>query len=427
MQFYEIYRTGIEPYHLQGDLIMANNKFNFTDNRLIRLKPNVDKKRYYFYDSKQDGLRLQITPTGTKSFQFQVWDKNRQKPVTITLGKYPSISIWQAREKASKEMVAVNCGEDVEESMRIIKNEAVFSDIFFQWLEVHAKPHKKSWKEDERQYLLYIKKPLGKKKLSWFVRDKIRKWHSGITKMQKQRGEGTISGTTANRALTLLNTVFNHMLPDSPNPCKGIKKFKEQSRDRFLQPDELKRFFEVLNTQKISDILRSYILLSLFTGARRSNVMAMKWSCIDLKQKLWIIPGPETKNLEPLPVPLVDQAIEILKNRKKTAESIFVFPGIGKTGHIVEPKKAWYNLINMAGLIDIRLHDLRRTLGSYQTIGGTSLTIVGKTLGHKSTQATQVYARLNLDPVRHSMEKAANLMTSTKDLPEKGILLQHKG
>jgi len=391
------------------------------------MSSNVNNKRCYLYDTKQDGLRLQITPTGTKSFQFQIWDKKRQKPVTLTLGKYPSISIKHAREKALNKMAAVNSGEDVEDSLRIMKNEAVFSDIFFQWLKVYAQPHKKSWKEDERQYLLYIKQPLDKKKISWFIRDKIRKWHSDITKMPKQRGSGTISGTTANRALTLLNTVFNHMLPDTPNPCKGIKKFKEQSRDRFLQPDELKRFFEVLNLSDTSDTLRSYILLSLFTGARRSNIMAMKWSCIDLKQKLWIIPSSETKNSEPLPVPLVDQAIKILKKKKQSADSIFVFPGIGKTGHLVEPKKAWGTLIKKAKLQDIRLHDLRRTLGSYQTIGGTSMTIVGKTLGHKSTQATQVYARLNLDPVRHSMEQAVNLMTATEDLPKKIRSLKNKG
>ncbi len=364
-------------------------------------------------------MRLQITPTGTKSFQFQIWDKKRQKPVTITLGKYPNLSILQAREKAVNEMAAVNSGEDIESSIRLLKNESVFSDIFLKWIEIHAKPHKKSWEDDQHRYSLYIKRPFGNKKLSWFTREKISKWHSDITKITKQRGGCNISGTTANRALTLLSTVFNHMLPDIPNPCKGIKKFNEQSRDRFLQPDELKKFFVVLNSPETPETLHDYVTLSLFTGARRANVMAMKWDCIDFKQKLWTIPGPETKNLEPLSVPLVEQAIKILENRKKSATSKFVFPGTGKTGHLVEPKKAWSSMLQKAELKNMRIHDLRRTLGSYQTIGGTSLTIVGKTLGHKSTQATQVYARLNLDPVRHSMEKAADLMTATENLPEK--------
>jgi hypothetical protein len=136
--------------------MMAKDKFNFTDNRLMQLEPNENNKRCYFYDSKQDGLRLQITTAGTKSFQFQIWDKKRQKPVTLSLGKYPKLSIEQARKKALAEMTAVNSGEDIEDSMRIMKNEAIFSEIFFQWLEVHAKPHKKSWEEDERQYLLSV-------------------------------------------------------------------------------------------------------------------------------------------------------------------------------------------------------------------------------------------------------------------------------
>ena len=82
---------------------------------------------------------------------------------------------------------------------------------------------------------------------------------------------------------------------------------------------------------------------------------------------------------------------------------------------------AWKTLLKNADLRDVRLHDLRRTLGSYQTIGGTSLTIVGKTLGHKSHDATQIYAKLNLDPVRDSMEKAVGLMLASKELPDKVV------
>ena len=78
-------------------------------------------------------------------------------------------------------------------------------------------------------------------------------------------------------------------------------------------------------------------------------------------------------------------------------------------------------MLKSAGLTDVRLHDLRRTLGSYQTMSGASQTVVGKTLGHKSQAATAVYARLNLDPVRASMEKAVDLMMASKDLPNKVI------
>ena len=152
--------------------------------------------------------------------------------------------------------------------------------------------------------------------------------------------------------------------------------------------------------------------------------MAMRWSDINVEQNIWRIPPDESKSSEAMNVPLIEPAIAILQKRKSKTNSIFVFPGDGGTGHLVEAKRAWKTLLKSAGLTNVRLHDLRRTLGSYQTIGGTSLTIVGKTLGHKSHEATQVYARLNLDPVRASMEKAVDLMMASKELPDKIVKMK---
>jgi integrase len=102
--------------------------------------------------------------------------------------------------------------------------------------------------------------------------------------------------------------------------------------------------------------------------------------------------------------------MEILERRRQMASSVFVFPSHGKTGHLAEPRKGWERVLKSAGLVNVRLHDLRRTMGSYQTIGGASTAIVGKTLGHKHPASTAVYARMTLDPVRDAMEKAVALM-----------------
>jgi integrase len=202
--------------------------------------------------------------------------------------------------------------------------------------------------------------------------------------------------------------------------------FKETSRDRFLQPSELKRFFDSLNQEDTSEILRDYILLSLFTGARRANVLSMLWTEIDLDQKVWRIPANKSKNGEAMTVPLVEEVIEIIQRRKTGAKSVFVFPGTGKSGHYMEPKRAWTTFLKRAGLNDIRIHDLRRTLGSYQTITGASSTIVGKTLGHKSPEATAVYARLNLDPIRNSMERAVEAIKIAGAQKDNILKLQNK-
>ena len=89
------------------------------------------------------------------------------------------------------------------------------------------------------------------------------------------------------------------------------------------------------------------------------------------------------------------------------------------TGSVFDPKKAWERVRERSGLTDVRMHDLRRTLGSWQALAGTSLQVIGKSLGHKSMKATEIYARLTTDPVRESVEKATqNMVEHWTEQPE---------
>ena len=155
--------------------------------------------------------------------------------------------------------------------------------------------------------------------------------------------------------------------------------------------------------------MQDFFLLALLTGARRGNVASMRWDDVDPTWKLWRIPGEVAKGGQPIVVPLVDAALAILTRRKATANgNPWVFPSYGKSGHIVEVKGAWKRILTAAGLSDVRPHDLRRTLGSWQAIGGASLPIIGRSLGHSQPATTQVYARLQLDPVRASVTAATD-------------------
>ena len=107
------------------------------------------------------------------------------------------------------------------------------------------------------------------------------------------------------------------------------------------------------------------------------------------------------------------EAFLILDRRKKANqnESSYVFPSEkSASGHLSEPKKGWARILKRANITDLRIHDLRRSLGSWQASTGASLSIIGKSLGHKSIAATSIYARLNLDPVRNSIELATKAM-----------------
>jgi integrase len=180
-----------------------------------------------------------------------------------------------------------------------------------------------------------------------------------------------------------------------------VQRYRERSRDRFLQADELPRFFESL--ARASQPARDFFTVALFTGARRANVQSMKWADVNLERKEWRI--PETKNGRPVVVPLVAPVVDVL-TRRAGAGGEYVFPGSGKSGHYHEPSRAWRAICKRAGLADLRIHDLRRTLGSWQAGTGASTAVIGKSLGHQSTASTAVYARLALGPVRDSVERA---------------------
>ena len=98
----------------------------------------------------------------------------------------------------------------------------------------------------------------------------------------------------------------------------------------------------------------------------------------------------------------------------------WVFPSYGKTGHLVEPKKAWNRLLDRAEISDLRIHDLRRTLGSWQAATGASLPVIGKSLGHKNQATTAIYARLDLDPVRQAVNTATAAMLAAGGLGKRG-------
>lgn len=148
--------------------------------------------------------------------------------------------------------------------------------------------------------------------------------------------------------------------------------------------------------------------MSLLTGARRSNVLAMRWEDISFERAEWRI--ALTKNGTPQTVTLSPEAVGILGNRMPVETAGYVFPGLGKHGHLVEPIKGWKRILERSGIQNLRIHDLRRTLGSWQAKTGASLSIIGKSLNHKSPSTTAIYARLDLDPVRESVERATDAM-----------------
>ncbi|HUX78488.1 MAG TPA: tyrosine-type recombinase/integrase [Alphaproteobacteria bacterium] len=377
-----------------------DKSFNFTKKSLDALSWPEKGKRLYVYDTRVRGLELMMTDQGTKS--FKVYRKFNDKPVRVTLGKYPDMTIEQARNEAQKIITEMLKGKNPNDEKKKLRGETSLGELFVLFMEKYSKRHKKTWKYDERD----IPRFLGhwfQRKLSAITKQEIQSLHE---KIHQENGL-----YQANRLLARIHIIYNKAIEwgwEGINPAQGVKKFKEKSRDRFLHPDELPRFFESLDKEE-NDTIRDYIYVSLFTGVRRSNVLAMRWEEIQFERREWLV--PETKNGEHLRVHLIETVIDILKTRlERYGNREWVFEGSGKTGHLMEPKAGWKRILDRAGIKNLRLHDLRRTLGSWQAATGANSFMIGRSLGHKSSQSTAVYARLNIDPVRDSVEKATQAM-----------------
>ncbi len=126
--------------------------------------------------------------------------------------------------------------------------------------------------------------------------------------------------------------------------------------------------------------------MALWTGRRVGDLKSMRWVDLDLDGGTWLI--PDTKAGEPQEVALSLPAIETLARRKKKAKGKWVFPSRAKSGHMEEYKKAWQQVRDEAGLVGLRLHDLRRSLSSFAQENRISVTVAGAQLGHKDPATT---------------------------------------
>lgn len=384
-------------------------RLNFTKAEIDSLQIPEKGKRVDYQDLKVTGLYIRVSYTGVKTFSVLKRTKSGVLE-RITFGRYPETTIEQARKQAMQITIAITEGENPAQLKREKNQERTFTDLFNEYIIRHSKPNKITWLDDTQRFEKHLSDNIGKLKISKISRSVIANLHSNIT----------LSGhsTSANRTVALISSVFGWAVDAGlveNNPATGIRKNKEKNRDRFIQGDELPKFFESLSLEPNTTI-RDYVLISLLTGARKSNVCSMRWKDINFDRAEWRI--QETKNGTPQTVALSPEVIEILNNRMTSDQATFVFPGSGKSGHLEEPKKGWKRILERAGITDLRIHDLRRTLGSWQAKTGASLAIIGKSLNHKNQNTTAIYARLDLDPVRDSVNKATSAMLTAGGIKE---------
>jgi integrase len=356
----------------------------------------------FIRDDSMKGFALRVIASGAKSF---VWEGRVNGRVRrITIGQFPYISVAIARDRALGIRAAVAQGDDPCAERQAKRHEVTFGDLGQKYISEHSKIHKRSWIRDERR--------LARCK-AWESRRTSDIHPVDVLKLQQKIAQDN-GPVEANRTVELLRAVFNKAQRwgvAAHNPTIGFERFREVRRDRFLNDDELRRLRAVLSDEV--EPWRSYFPLLLLLGVRRSELAGARWVDIDFDSQTLRL--TRTKSGEPRLAPLPRAATELLRGLPSFRCSEYLFPGTGKTGHLVEVKCAWRRLCLKAGLIDVTIHDLRRTVGSRMAIAGVNLPTIGRVLGHLNLNATQIYARLDLEAARRALE--ANAQTLPVFLP----------
>jgi len=390
--------------------------------RLVESTKPDPRRDVWVWDEDVTGLALRVKPSGVRTYLIAYRTQGGRKR-KLALGRHGVLTPDQARRQARSELGRVARGEDPAAERRAQRG-ATVRELSERYMAEHAEPKKRpsSVAKDRANLDRHILPRLGSLPVAHVTREDIGRLHHAIgtraRRKGKRRGRARDGGPgCANRVLALLSKMMNlaeawGLRPDGSNPCRHVQRFPERKLERFLSPVELARLGETLRELEGVEPAPALaaVRLLLFTGARRSEVLGLRWQDVDLKRGEIRIPEP--KEGQPKRIPLNAPARAVLAGLER--RGAYVFP-TAKGGRPVELSRPWERIREHAGLQDLRLHDLRHGFASVGAQGGQSLYILGKLLGHRQAGTTARYAHLADDPLREASEAIAARIAAAVD------------
>ncbi|MFI3218026.1 MAG: site-specific integrase [Methylococcales bacterium] len=364
---------------------------------------NTEKdERCVLWDDELSGFGLRIYPTGKKSFVLSYRHNGRKRMITI--GQYGAITLDQARKEAKKYTVELIQNNDPLEAREKERAGNTIKQLCEAYIDRHA-VNKKSASDDIRRIEKHIIPAWGSLKASVLKRADVAALHA---KVGKNNGK-----YEANRVLALLSKMFE--LADlwgiveegHPNPTRGVQKFKEEKRDRYVTPEELPKLMEAIQNE-LNESARQAIWLYLLTGLRKEELLQAKWTDIDTGRNELKI--DDTKNGKAHYIPLSAPARALLDTITKVDGNPYIIIGKNQGAHLVNVDKPWQRVRKAAEIEDVRIHDLRRTVGSWLAQAGNSLHLIGRVLNHSNTSTTAIYARFGQDSVKDALDRHGEQM-----------------
>lgn len=387
-------------------------------------KQQVDKievptsGQLFYRDDVLKGFALRVTESGARSFILEKRVAGKVK--RITLGRYPDISVEQARKQAHKLLGKIATGINPIAERKASKQRAItLQEALTDYLKVR-KSMKASTKADYQKVIKSVFPDWLDRPLLDITKDMIAKRHA-------QYGS-TRSESAANLAMRIMRAVFNFAAGQYEdeqgkslileNPVKRLSHtrawYRVSRRQTIIKKHELPRWYEaVMNIEmerstNIANSIRDFLLLLLFTGLRRSEAAKLKWDNVDFHAKTLTI--HDTKNHEQHVLPLSEFLYDMLSKRKVQSESIYVFNGREPNSYIIEPRKVMDKIIERSG-VQFTPHDLRRTFITIAESLDIPAYALKRLLNHKNkADVTAGYLVIDVERLRKPMEQITDML-----------------
>jgi integrase len=374
------------------------------------LKPTLGKRMDY-HDTEVRGLTLRITERGAKTWTvlYRHGKLSRRK----TLGDATVIGLADARERAREDLRRAAKGEDPAADKEQSRKAETIGDLATDYIERHAKRHKKSWREDDRILRAEIL-PLWRQRA---IKDIKRREVRALVEAIAARGAGIM----ANRTTALLSKLFKFALDDElidASPAVRITRpAAEQKRDRVLTEDEIRTLWKSFDA--LSPEMGAFYRLRLLTAQRGGEVSSMRWQDVDLTAGWWTIPAERSKNGLAHRVPLSAPVLRLLASLYATARAEAIYVLEGARGRRQQSEAAATFTVE-----DFRGHDLRRTAASLMAGSGTPRLTIGKILNHVERDITAVYDRHSYDAEKRiALDSWARVLTGILESKPAGTVV----
>lgn len=373
----------------------------------------------YYWDERLPGFGIRVYESGKRSFVCSFRRHGRKR--IMVLGPRSQMKVEQARREALGVLNAVREGKDPLLERQKYRQAPTVHDLMARTLAWAAEPKRngrsrqkpRTRKTNEGFWGRHILPSMGDRKVVDITFDDVQDLIDSMSE----------TPIAANRTLSCLSTAFGlaekahkgiRWRKRGSNPCRGVERYEERSREVFLTEDQIARVGDALSeaeqnqTEKPGAI--HALRLLILTGCRSSEILMLKWNEVDLDEGKLRLLDSKTGQRE---VILSPPAIELLSTISQVPGNPYVCVGRKSGWHWVDLRKPWWRIRETAGVAsNVRIHDIRHSWASMAVSSGLSLALIGKLMGHTNSRTTERYAHLYEDPLRRAAAKVGSAIES---------------